>query len=443
MYVQPDGSSERHTRSSVAFPASARIRAWNAASSVARPWRSPASAAACSASWSVSIAASRHRSCRPRPAAPRASRARRGPRSPPRAPRPRAAGRGRHGTGGSPRSPSPRGRGAPRGRGPGSSRPRGPRASPRSASRGIAPAEDVREQALLDLLREDVPRDRAVVCHRSLGGRRASSPSLASVVDHGARGSYARLSMITPRHRPGGRWGREHDGLSGHVQPRGQGRARPRRRGRDRARRSRSALVGAGAQVAVANHTLEYAEAAAAGSADAGGEAIGVGGRRHERGRRRAGRRRDRRPLRQASTSSSTASAAARARSCTTPRPTRATRGTGSWSSTSASTVLADPGGGPRDDRGGQRRRGRQHQLRPVGPRHQRRLLGVRRRQGRDRVADPPVGDRVGQARHPRQRHPAHVRRHAPGGDAARRPGVQGGHRRAGSRSAASAARTT
>ena len=42
---------------------------------------------------------------------------------------------------------------------------------------GIAPAEDLREQQLLDLLREDVPRDRAVVCHRSLGDRRAPQES--------------------------------------------------------------------------------------------------------------------------------------------------------------------------------------------------------------------------------------------------------------------------
>ena len=46
-------------------------------------------------------------------------------------------------------------------------------------------------------------------------------------------------------------------------------------------------------------------------------------------------------------------------------------------------------------------------------PRHQRRVLGLRRGQGRDRVADPAVGDRVGEVRHPRQRDHADVRRHA------------------------------
>ena len=72
-----------------------------------------------------------------------------------------------------------------------------------------------------------------------------------------------------------------------------------------------------------------------------------------------------------------------------------------------------------------------QHHLGPRGPRHQRRLFGLRRREGRDRLADPPVGDRMGEARHPGQRDHADVRRHAPGRDAARRPGVQGRDRHA------------
>ena len=76
--------------------------------------------------------------------------------------------------------------------------------------------------------------------------------------------------------------------------------------------------------------------------------------------------------------------------------------------------------------RDGQRRRRRQHQLRPGGSRHQRRLLRVRRREGRDQLPHPPVGDRVGQARHPRQRDPPHLRRHPAGGDAPRRPRLQG-----------------
>ena len=74
---------------------------------------------------------------------------------------------------------------------------------------------------------------------------------------------------------------------------------------------------------------------------------------------------------------------------------------------------------------------GPQHLVGPREPRHQRRLLGLRRGEGRDQLADPPVGDRVGQARHPGQRHHADLRRHAAGRDAARRPDVQGRHRRA------------
>ena len=56
-------------------------------------------------------------------------------------------------------------------------------------------------------------------------------------------------------------------------------------------------------------------------------------------------------------------------------------------------------------------------------------LLGLRRGEGGDQLADPAVGDRVGEVRHPGQRDHADVRRHPPGRDAARRPGVQGRHR--------------
>ncbi len=48
---------------------------------------------------------------------------------------------------------------------------------------------------------------------------------------------------------------------------------------------------------------------------------------------------------------------------------------------------------------------------------------------GRDQLADAAVGDRVGEARHPRQRDHADLRGHAAGRDAARGPGVQGRHR--------------
>ena len=49
---------------------------------------------------------------------------------------------------------------------------------------------------------------------------------------------------------------------------------------------------------------------------------------------------------------------------------------------------------------------------------HQRRLLGLRRGEGRHQLAHPAVGDRVGQARHHRQRDRPDLRRHAAGGDA-------------------------
>ena len=97
----------------------------------------------------------------------------------------------------------------------------------------------------------------------------------------------------------------------------------------------------------------------------------------------------------------------------------------------------ADPGRRPDDDRGGPRRRRPQHLVGARQPRHQRRLLGLRRGEGRHQLADPPMGDRVGQARDPGQRDHADVRRHAPGRDAARGPGLQGRASSAGSRSGA------
>ena len=75
--------------------------------------------------------------------------------------------------------------------------------------------------------------------------------------------------------------------------------------------------------------------------------------------------------------------------------------------------------------------------------RDQRRLLGLRRREGRDRVADPPVGDRMGEARHPGERDHADVRRHAAGRDAPRRPGSSRPASSTGSRSGGSARRAT
>ena len=78
---------------------------------------------------------------------------------------------------------------------------------------------------------------------------------------------------------------------------------------------------------------------------------------------------------------------------------------------------------------------------------HQRRLLGLRRGQGRDQLADPPVGDRMGEVRHPGQRDHADLRRHAAGRHAARRsrrsrPASSTGSRSAGSaRPATSSAR--
>ena len=68
---------------------------------------------------------------------------------------------------------------------------------------------------------------------------------------------------------------------------------------------------------------------------------------------------------------------------------------------------------------GGQRR---EHQLRACHAGHQRRVLGLRGRQGRDQLPHPPVGDGVGEARHPCQRHRPHLRGHAAGRDAPGRP---------------------
>ena len=102
-----------------------------------------------------------------------------------------------------------------------------------------------------------------------------------------------------------------------------------------------------------------------------------------------------------------------------------------------------DAGGGSRDDPA---RRGRCDPEHHVGPRralHQRGLLGLRRGEGCHRLPNSPVGDRMGEARHPGQRHHADLRRHAAGRHAARRPGLQGGYREFRSRSGASARRAT
>ena len=77
----------------------------------------------------------------------------------------------------------------------------------------------------------------------------------------------------------------------------------------------------------------------------------------------------------------------------------------------------ADPGRGADDDRGRPRRSGPQHLVGARQPRDQRRLFRLRGREGRDQLAHPAMGDRVGQARHPGQRDHADLRGHAPGGD--------------------------
>ena len=81
----------------------------------------------------------------------------------------------------------------------------------------------------------------------------------------------------------------------------------------------------------------------------------------------------------------------------------------------------ADPGGRPLDDRGRPRRRRAEPVVSPRQPRHRCRLLGIRRRQGRHQLADSPMGDGVGTARHPGQRDHADLRGHAPGRLAPRR----------------------
>ena len=224
--------------------------------------------------------------------------------------------------------------------------------------------------------------------------------------------------------------------------PRGQGRPRAGRRRGDRLR-DRGALAGAGAKVAVVDVTQERADEAAARIAEGGAEILRARPPTSPRRPTATGSWPQRSSASAASTSSSTASAAARARCCSTPRSTRATRGTGSWSSTCAARCSPTQAAVRKMIEAGQRRRGRQHQLGPRRARHQRRLLGLRRRQGRDQLADPPVGDRVGEARHPRQRHPADLRGHAPGCDAARRSRASRPASSAGSRSDASATRTT
>ena len=62
--------------------------------------------------------------------------------------------------------------------------------------------------------------------------------------------------------------------------------------------------------------------------------------------------------------------------------------------------------------------------LRPRAARAQRRLLGVRRREGRDQRAHPPARDRVGQVRDHRQRGLPDVRADRADGEHARRQGV-------------------
>ena len=107
------------------------------------------------------------------------------------------------------------------------------------------------------------------------------------------------------------------------------------------------------------------------------------------------------------------------------------------------STLVRDPGRREGDDRGWARRPCPQHLVGPRVARHQRGLLGLRRGQGRRQLAHPPVGHRVGQARHHRQCDRPDLRRHAAGGDAPRRSRRSRPTSSAGSRSDASAGPTT
>ena len=202
------------------------------------------------------------------------------------------------------------------------------------------------------------------------------------------------------------------------------------------------ALAGAGARVTVVDVTDERAEAAAARLREAGAEVLALGAdvtseaecerivaatverlraprhhRQLRRGRSRQGpvRRRGLPPRR-------------------VGLDLRAQR---------AEHAPGDPGCREGDDRRWSRWSRPQHLVGPRLARHQRRLLGLRRREGRHQLAHPAVGDRVGQARHHGQRDRPDLRRHAAGGDAARRPGVQGRHRRPDPARAASAARPT
>ena len=89
----------------------------------------------------------------------------------------------------------------------------------------------------------------------------------------------------------------------------------------------------------------------------------------------------------------------------------------------------AGPGRRPGADRAGHGRRRPQHHLGARAASASTPGTPPTSRPRARSLADPAVGDRVGEARHPGQRDHAHVRRHAPGRDAARRPGVQGRHR--------------
>ena len=144
--------------------------------------------------------------------------------------------------------------------------------------------------------------------------------------------------------------------------------------------------------------------------------------RRHGRQGRRRRRHRSRRWTPSAgSTSWSTASAAAPAPRCTRPRSTRRPEWDRILDLNLTTALLVSPGRGAGDDRRRPRRLGAQHQLGARPARHRRRLLGLRRRQGRDGRPHPAARHRVGQARHPGQRDLADVRAHRAGGHAARR----------------------
>ena len=235
---------------------------------------------------------------------------------------------------------------------------------------------------------------------------------------------------------------KEHDGRTRQLQPR-----RPRRRHPGRRRRHRLG-AGRGLRRGRRQGRRGRPDAGVArrdGRAGASRRRRGPRGRRRRdrRGRQRAAWSRRRSSASAASTSSSTPSVAAPARRSTPPRPIPRSTGTGSWTSTcgarscrprpSSRQMIAQGDGG-----------------RILNISSVRANLGINAGYSAYVAAKGAISSLTrqwatewAQARHPGQRDHADLRRHAPGRDAARGPGVQGRHRRAGSRSAGSARRAT